>query len=316
MDGKLRLVAVAALMAVAAASPARAADRGDVVIDLGTTRPGADAVLGFDIAFRNPNDPNAKPPQITAATYRLPEGTSIASAATPQCRASNDQIQAQGPGACPADSRVGGGTLTAVTGFGPPADPAQTDVTLFNGPGQLIEVVTFAGTDQTAGVDRLTITGSTLTAHPPSTPGGPPDGQTTIRDIRTRLDRPGYVTSPPTCARGAGWPYSASFEFGDGGRAEIAHTLPCTAAAPRLGLSNVVPRRARVGRRTTFRFAAASTDPACVRGAKLRFAGRRAHTNARGIARVTTTLRRPGAYPLSVSHRGCRAARGAVTAVR
>jgi hypothetical protein len=64
------------------------------------------------------------------------------------------------------------------------------------------------------------------------------------------------------------------------------------------------------------RFAVRSASADCRRGAKVRFAGRRALTNARGRAAITTTLREARRYPVNVSKRGCRTARGAVTAVR
>jgi hypothetical protein len=312
MRSKL-LTGAAVALAACGSAPAQAADRGDFTLGLGTRTPGAATTVRFDIVFRNPDDPNAKPPPITGGVYRLPAGLRIATDAVPQCTATDDELRSRGPDACPADSRVGAGTLRAITGFGPPADPADGDVTVFNGPGQMIEVVTAHGTTATVGFDRLTIDGNRLIAHPPSTPGGPPDGQTAIKEIHLLIDRTGYATTPPTCARSAGWEYGASLEFADGGRAEVSHVLPCTRVRPALALTTQ-PRRARAGRRTTFRFALRSSDAACVRGAKVRFAGRRAHTNARGLAAITTTLQRSRSYPISVSKRGCKTARGAVTA--
>jgi hypothetical protein len=224
----------------------------------------------------------------------------------------------QGSSACPADTKVGSGTLTAITGFGPPADPVTGDVTVFNGDKQLIEIVTVPGSTTSAGFDRLTIEGNTLTAHPPSTPGGPPDGRTSVKDIHLTVDRAGYATAPPDCPAG-GWRYGASYEFANGAKHEIEHTLPCRAsqrvARPALALA-ASPRRLRAGRRATVRFMVRSASAACRRGAKVRFAGKRALTDASGRATIRTKIHRAGRHPVNVSRRGCRTARGFVTVVR
>ncbi len=200
-------VVVAALIAGTGTASAQGS-YGDFELDLGTTEAGTEAKPSFVVRYRNPDDPNGKPPPIKAAVFRLPPETRIDTAAVERCTASNEEIRAAGPSACPPGSRVGAGKLSAVTGFGPPTDPVAGDVTVFNGPDQLIEVVTVPGTQTVAGMDRLTIEGNVLTAHPPATPGGPPDGRTSIKDIQLTLDRPGYVTAPPTCGS-AGWGYSA-----------------------------------------------------------------------------------------------------------
>jgi sugar lactone lactonase YvrE len=80
------------------------------------------------------------------------------------------------------------------------------------------------------------------------------------------------------------------------------------ALLPRIRLK-VRPRRARVGVRTRFRFrATAGRRP--VRRATIRFAGRRARTNPRGLARITVRLRRARRYRATATKRGLR--RGSV----
>ena len=206
MRGKLHTAAgvTAAALLIGTGTASAQGSYGDFRFDLGTQQPGAGATLRFDVAYRNPSDPNAKPPPVSGAVFRLPEGTRIDTNAVPQCAATDEQIRAQGSAACPAASKVGTGTLTAITGFGPPADPVQGDVHVFNGDRQLIEIVTVPDTDRAAGFDRLTIEGSTLTAHPPATPGGPPDGRTSVKDIHLVVDRAGYATAPPTCPPAGG----------------------------------------------------------------------------------------------------------------
>ncbi len=315
MAGKVLTGAVALLVI----APSGAQAQSDFVVGFGPGFPDGSAAVSFDVRYRNASDPNGKPPAVTAARFRLPAGTRIDTAAAPRCNATNEELQARGTRACPAATRVGGGTLTAVTGFGPPADPVEGEVTVFNGAGELIEVVAVPGTDRVVGLDRLAVDGDTLKANPPAIPGGPPDGRTAVKDIRLKIDRPRYVTPPRECRVGR-WPYGASFAFADGTRQQVSHTHPCATpvppvAPPAMKLS-VRPRRARAKRRTTFRFRVTSPARRCIRGAKVRFASKRARTNRRGRARITTTIHRARRLPMNVSKRGCRTARGWVRILR
>ena len=319
MQRKLQLAA--AVLGTCAASglapaAAGAADRGDFVLDLGTGQPEANATVKIDIVLRHPDDPNAKPSPLRAAQLRLPSGTRIDTSNIPRCDATDEELRARGTSACPAESRVGGGTLIAMTGFGPPADPGRYDMNAYNGGTELIETVSRPGTSAVVAVDRVGISGDTLNPRPPKTPGGPPEGETAVKEVHLVFDRPGFVTTPG-CTTGT-WSYGSTFEFADGAVDVESRTLPCDRArstAPALAFASK-PARARVGERTTFRFRVRSADAGCMSGAKVRFAGRRARTDSRGRATITTTLRSAGAYRLSASKRGCRAARGSVVAVR
>lgn len=63
MRGKLQTAAgvAAALLTVTGTASAQGS-YGDFTFDLGTQQPGASATLKFDVAYRNPSDPNGKPP--------------------------------------------------------------------------------------------------------------------------------------------------------------------------------------------------------------------------------------------------------------
>jgi hypothetical protein len=318
MGRKLQMAAgVAAAALIGATSTASAqGSYGDFRFDLGTIEPGSEAKPTFVVSYRNPSDPNAKPPAITGAVFRLPAGTRIDTNAVEQCTATDDEIRMAGPSACPPGSRVGSGKLTAVTGFGPPADPVSGDVTVFNGDKQLIEVVTVPGTQAVAGMDRLTIEDNVLTAHPPNTPGGPPDGRTSVKDITIKIDRGGYVTSPRFCGS-AGWGYSAHYEFANGASHDVWHTHECARSAPPNAMGvRPSPARVRVGRRTRVLFRVVSPSAGCRSRAKVRFAGRRKLASPAGRASFRVRLDRPGRHRVSVSKRGCRGARAFVTAVR
>ena len=72
------------------------------------------------------------------------------------------------------------------------------------------------------------------------------------------------------------------------------------------------PRTARPGRRTHFVFSVRGADGRPLAGAYVRFFGRRVRTLADGSARVTATLKRAGAHPVSAKLAGFRGARTAV----
>lgn len=74
----------------------------------------------------------------------------------------------------------------------------------------------------------------------------------------------------------------------------------------------VRPRRARAGRRTTFRFRVATAAGRSVSGALVRFAGRRARTGRAGRVRIAVTPRRPGRRTARASKPGFRAARATI----
>ena len=319
MRGKLQTAAgVAAALLMGTGTASAQGSYGDFGLEFGTTTTGTEAKPKLVVAYRNPDDPNGKPPAIASAVFRLPEDTRIDTAAVERCTATDEQIQMSGPSACPPGSKVGSGTLTAATGFGPPTDPVAGDVTVFNGADQLIEVVTVPGTQTVAGMDRLSVEGNVLTAHPPAIPGGPPDGRTAVKDIQLTIDRSGYVTTPPECEV-PGWAYGASYEFANGAKQEVSHRHACRPAQSVPGNAmGIRPSPARVvaGRRTRVLFRVASPSAACRKGAKIRFAGRRKLASANGRASFVVTLHTPGRHPVNVSKRGCRTARGVVTVLR
>jgi len=315
------VVAGIALLAGAGAVWGGETDRGGFELELSTKTPGSVTGLNFHVLYKHPDDPEAKPPAVTSAVFELPPGMRIDNKAVPQCTASDEDFRARGRDACPAETQVGEGKLTAMTGV-PGADPVTADITAFNGDGELVEVVFFEGTNAVAGMDRLTIEDGRLVAHPPATPGGPPDGRTAVREIRLELpprtgsDSRHYVTAPPECPTGT-WMSRAHYEFEDGGKTVVTSEAPCTrdaAAEPKMRVT-VNPTRVRVGRRTRFRIAATAADPACARGARVRLGGRRARTGPNGRARLRIAFARTGRKRVVVSKTGCRRAAAEVRVV-
>ena len=304
--------AAAVLLAGTMAATAGAAgeNRAELQVDLSTHTAGAPTGIHLHVLYKHPDDPNRKPPALTSAVFELPAGTRIDGGAVPRCDASDDDLQSRGRDACPVSSKVGQGTFTAMTGF-PGADPVDTDTTIYNGGGELIELVTFKDSNVTAGFDRLTIKGNALTAHPPATPGGPPDGRTVPRDITASISgHGGFITAPAECPAGGLWTSRGLFGFADGGQATVSATTPCQpgrATPPPAHRSRcslrVAPRRVRAGRRVRLRFRTRSGR------AVVRLGRHRIRTNARGRGIARLRFRRSGRRRATLVKPGCRRTR-------
>jgi hypothetical protein len=233
---KRTVYALAAVAAITSAGSAAGTTgkHADFALGFSTTSRGAKTALALHVVYKAPGDPNGKPSPIRKVVVEAPRGTRFHTGAVARCTASDDELQLEGSGACPAASRIGAGKLTADTGFGPPVDPLAGDLTLFNSGTEVIEVVTAPGTDRVLGIDRLRIAGSTLTGHPPTTPGGPPDGETAVRQIDFTIDRKtGYVTTPRTCPRSRRWISRGTFGFKNGAEETLESKAACKRPRPK-----------------------------------------------------------------------------------
>jgi hypothetical protein len=310
--GAIALTVAAALVA-APAGTAAPREHVEFALDLTSAQPAS--ATGMHLRAGVP-DRNGKPPQLRRVVYQLPAGTVLDPTVVPACQASDDELRARGLGACPAETRVGHGTLTAVTGFGAPLDPLAAEVTVFQGVGELVEAVTPPGSDRVVAVDRARIGPGTLTLNPPEAPGGPPDGRTTIRDIDLFLpersaDGRSFLGTPPGCPGSGNWVSRVTATY-DGGETEAAAaTTPCRIANAarserRLRLS-VFPRRVVVGRRVRFRVRV-SGPSACVAAAVVRFPGHARSVGREGRGAVKVRFTRAGRRRATVSASGCRPA--------
>src|SRR4051794_2261612 len=271
------LQAMAAALALAAPAAASASDRADYAVAFAQRAPGVTTAMTLHIRYKAPGDPEGKPSPVRHIVLELPPGTRFTDGS--RCTADDEQLRASGRAACPAESRVGAGTLTAMTGA-PPLDPFPSDVTLFRGDGELIELLTRRAGEETLAFEHLKIEGSRLTADVQQTPGGPPDGETAARDVDWTVPA-GWVITPPQCPASGAWTARGEFAFADGGAATDTSTTPCArpaAAGVRPAPLVVAPARVRAGRtaRLVVRLAASER---CRRGALVRAGGRRARTD-------------------------------------
>ena len=219
---------------------------------------------GLRVAIDYPSAPESKPPAVQEVVVRLQPGASIDTSVPARCEASDAELVANGPAACPTGSRVGRGELDVDTGVPGPARILANKATFLNNRGQLIFLLD-SGTRRT--VVRATVKGRTITTEAPPIPGGPPDGFSAVKRVRFTLSAiskggRNYVTTPARCPAG-GWRNSASFTYRDGVSQTISNRSPCAGnatradnKAPRIRVAGV-PRRgcARTGFRARVRIA-------------------------------------------------------------
>ena len=297
-----------ALLLVAGAAVAQQGEQAELTIPFKATAPGTQTGLDMDLRYLHPQDRDKKPPTISKLAIHLPEGTRIDPTAVPACEASNEEIHALGRDACPPETVVGGGFIDVYVGG--PDDPQRTDVVLFNGPSQIIEVLFFEGTDQTAAIERLRVEGSTISGEPVQVPPGAPPEQRfsasrIVWDVPARGD---YLVTPPSCD--GTWTTRGEFEFADGSSARATYTQECARgrgagppanAPPSRGDRPATPPsgtfRVRVrprvvvrGRRTPLRVRVLSDEPLCRRGI-VRVGRRSVRTRVAGRASLVALVR-------------------------
>jgi hypothetical protein len=259
-----------------------------------------------------------KPKSADRVVVELPAGSRFDESAVPVCRATDADLYSRGLSACPAQSRVGGGDGSVVTGFGPPFDPLRGDLHVFHGPGELMNVGTLPGSDRVAVIDRGRIDGRRVVQDPAPAPGGPPDGRTSGKEVRLRIDARSaagrsFLTTPADCPSAGSWTFRITAHYEDGTSDSATSTSPCRipSAAERrpasMGL-RVRPGLVRAGDRVRVRFQVTSPSAACRGGALVRFAGRRVRTDGRGRATMARRLLRPGRYVARAVKPGCRPA--------
>jgi hypothetical protein len=230
--------AAAAVMAAGLCAPAATAGgaRQSGTFTWTATRPGAPTGYTLAVDFFDPGDPAAKPHTLKTLVVRFPDGARVDTTALPQCTASDAELQLEGPDACPADTRVGGGTIVTDTGSTSSAIPryAVNDVTQFNNQDEVIGVAVSRTDPPVTAVSRSRLHGETSTTAIPIFPGSPPpEPFTAFRKMRLSVpvivrDGRAYGRTPPTCPRGRAWTILMTFVYYDGVSQTIASRSPCT----------------------------------------------------------------------------------------
>lgn len=192
--------------------------------------------------FTNPDDPQTAPSPQRSVVLELPDGSRLDLGAVPVCEASDAELMLRGPAACPPGTQLGTGSLTFRTDGGPALDPFVADARVFNGGDALVEVFGPRGTALTTAVGRRRQTGPTqLSETLAPTPGGPPDGESSITELtlalpaRTGAGGAALLTTPATCP--GAWTSRLEVVTADGRTTRVTDTTPCVASTPSAGTS-------------------------------------------------------------------------------
>ena len=173
------MVAVAAAIAAPGAS---AGTRVDYKQMFTTSKPGTSTGTDTQLLYKNPNDPKAKPIPVRQEEFTFPSGTTYDESVRGDCTASDLEIRLSMGSACPASSWIGGSKGdTSMTGFGPGEDPLDVDG--WDNHGELIVYGRSHQFPEIGAVARGHRVGQTITIPIPTSPGGPPDGETALRRI-------------------------------------------------------------------------------------------------------------------------------------
>ena len=186
-------------------------------------RPGVAAGLRYRVALE---EQGAKAPVVERLDLTFAKGSRIDLGAVEACKATDEEIRAQGPGACPAKGRIATGKAKVHIGGPSPLELAAT----VSPTGTRGVVVVLANGKTVLRTLRGTFSGRTLTVRIPALV----IGGTRVALVAFDLDikggtskRPVFRT-PKTCPKG-GWDVTYAPTFASLGRVELVDTTRCRA---------------------------------------------------------------------------------------
>jgi hypothetical protein len=242
------LASCAVLPSLAAAEPVSGPHQ-TVDSTMTTTQPNAPSGFHFTGRYHAAGDPKGDPPYLRKM---ISYGPSRFDTSVPErCTASDLELVASGPGACPAGSRVGGGTVAGkFMGF---ANTLDADV--LNNTGEQIIVVRSPGFTSVAR-GEIHPDGSLEFASPTCFPSLDPPGcpvdnalqlgsDITVPPLTRTVDGVlrNYMTTSPTCPASGTWETPIRFWWADGSVDRVVTRQPCTRPATK------VKKRAKVKKR-------------------------------------------------------------------
>lgn len=204
-----------------------------------TMTPGAPTGLVLHVEFENPESPGTKPHAAASLVVHRPPGGVIDTTVPPQCSASNAELTAFGPSACPPDSLVGRGLAVSDTGGSDPFPRyTRTNISQFNNQDEVVAV----GENEhlpLRPVDRTRVEQEKTTTNFPAIPGlPPPDPFTPLKTLQFVMppyvrDGRAYNRTPPTCPRAGYWTMTLEFTYRDGVTESVESRSPCKRHAKR-----------------------------------------------------------------------------------
>ena len=202
-----------------------------------TTRPASPTGFAYDATYHAAGDPSAYPPYMDRMISYPPPGLRYDTSVPERCTASDLQLAAFGPSACPEGSRLGAGsTDTAFMG----GSRTTVDLDLFNNENEQI-ILARSPLITTIARGRIHPDQSVEFASPtcyPSVPGVtcPVDN---VLQLASTMRAPAYtrtvdgvrrswMTTPPKCPKSKRWRTTIHWWWADGTEDVLVFEHPCT----------------------------------------------------------------------------------------
>ena len=215
-----------------------------------TTRPGSATGVSYTGSYHAAGNKNTNPPYLRRMIFYPPRGMRYDTSVPARCSAPDAVLQVLGPDACPAGSRVGGGTVDGIF-YEPVAhsfifDRYHHTVDVMNNANEQIVLVKAEGYSVVRGRVRPD---SSIEFNPPTCFPTPPTGKCLndyILQLKSSTFLPpykktsngfvrSYATTPPKCPSVGYWRSTIKFWWGNGAVDSAVTKQPCRrpANAPR-----------------------------------------------------------------------------------
>ena len=300
--GHTALLAAAALAVAADTANAEPTARVEYSDAFTTQTPGAPSGRVFHDEFFDARDASAKPPPVQHVHVQLPHGARFDWRAVPLCTASDAELMAEGPSACPAGSKVGSEVFSFDTGVDGPNRVVTNDITFLDNKEQLI-ILTQERQSGARVVVRGKLGPETLDFELDPLPGTPPDGGADKREdanfpVTVGPTGKAWLTTPPTCPSGGKWTFRVDYTFRNGEKVTRTSDAPCEPA-------RIVFFHRQHGRTMRVRSSSATTAQLRIYRGAARVYTRRVQLKA-GLNRLRLPSLGKGTYRLTLGGRSAR----------
>jgi hypothetical protein len=239
------LMLAALTLAAAPAPPAAATQSARLRVAFAPERLGAPAAISLAVDIAGSGE--ALPSALTAIDFRYPSGFALSTSTLGLAACDPAALEASGPIACPANSRMGGGHAVVAFPLGPEMRTETAQIALFAGPsadGRLHMLIFALGEEPVYGqivMSAVLLRGDLRFTVPlvPSLPASPDLAVVRLRVTvggrltyyeraagRTIAFRPRGIALPRRCPRG-GFRFAAMFSFLDGSRVGAQDLVRC-----------------------------------------------------------------------------------------
>jgi hypothetical protein len=234
----LAALAVQLLFVNAALAEPASGPREDLNQSFTAKRPSKATGLAFTAHYHAAGDPKGNPPFLRDMTFYPPRGFRYDTSVPDRCTATDAQLAALGPAACPAGARLGGGTTDGIF-FYPFSDQIfdrfHHNLHILNNANEQIILVESEGYTVQRGKMRPdgSIDFQSTTCFP-APPAGVPCADDYIMQLandtlipRYVKDGHSYATTPPRCPSRHYWRTKIHFEWTDGSVDDVVSRQPC-----------------------------------------------------------------------------------------